>query len=105
MKHFVLTILQFYYFVNLKLPTLISVLPRSLLKRFRPFAGVERSYRVREGTFLFMMGMFDLFVCLFLKQNYDSLPSPLSNLEPFVFRSPKFNSENKTLLYKLPLQG
>ena len=46
-----------------------------------------------------------LFVCLFLKQNYDSLPSPLSNLEPFVFRSPKFNSENKTLLYKLPLQG
>ena len=54
-KHFVLTILQFYYFFNLKLPTLISVLPRSLLKRFR-------WYLVREATFLFMMGIFDLFV-------------------------------------------
>ena len=34
-KHFVLTILQFYYFFNSKLPTLISVIPRSLLKKFR----------------------------------------------------------------------
>ena len=34
-KHFVLTILQFYYSFNLKLPTLISVLPRSVLKRLR----------------------------------------------------------------------
>ena len=34
-KHFVPTILQFYYSFNFKLPTLISELPRSVLKRFR----------------------------------------------------------------------
>ena len=35
MKHFVLTILQFYFSFNLKLPSLISVLPRFVLKMCR----------------------------------------------------------------------
>ena len=60
MKHFVLTILQFYYSFNLNC-LLLSVYfqdPSS-----KGFAYVKKSYLVREATFVFMMGMFDLFVC------------------------------------------
>ena len=60
-KNFVLTIMQFYYSFNLKLPTLISVELRG------------------EGRYIFIYdGGVWLFVCLFFKQSFDSLPSPLS---------------------------
>ena len=79
------------------------------------FAYVKKSYLVREATFVFMMGMFDLFVCFWNKTMILCPPLSHSRIRRSTRDTPQISNiclsfsliwfRNKTLLYKLSLQG